>query len=353
MDKTDKEFEDPAETPRQLILPGTLEDLGRAANEAAALHTFQEYKSRIADHTLRRQKADLELFRYFIFDSFDIDAGDMFNNPEAWRGITWGLVEAFVKWQLSFGYAVSSVNIRLSSVKTYATLAMKTGNLDQESYIRIKAVKSYTHKEQVRIDQKREITRVGSKKDSPVFISRMQARALKSRPDTPQGRRDAVLICLLLDHGLRVGEVTILTVEMFDLSTGQFRFHRPKVDKVQIHRIMPDTLAALSRYQQLGDMFPSGPLLRSSKKNGELGKPGMSDRAITRRVNTLGKVIDPPIYGLSAHDCRHYWATNAARAGTDPFALQQAGGWSSLAMPRRYVDDNEIANEGLLLDPDE
>jgi hypothetical protein len=38
------------------------------------------------------------------------------------------------------------------------------------------------------------------------------------------------------------------------------------------------------------------------------------------------------------------------RHGTDPFTLQEAGGWSSLAMPRRYVADNEIANEGVILE---
>jgi hypothetical protein len=27
--------------------------------------------------------------------------------------------------------------------------------------------------------------------------------------------------------------------------------------------------------------------------------------------------------------------------------LQEAGGWSSLAMPRRYVEESEIANEGM------
>jgi len=29
--------------------------------------------------------------------------------------------------------------------------------------------------------------------------------------------------------------------------------------------------------------------------------------------------------------------------------LQEAGGWSSLAMPRRYVEENEIANDGVKL----
>jgi len=49
------------------------------------------------------------------------------------------------------------------------------------------------------------------------------------------------------------------------------------------------------------------------------------------------------------HDCRHSWATRASRNGTSPFALQEAGGWNSLTMPRRYIDESEIANEGVKL----
>jgi integrase len=50
--------------------------------------------------------------------------------------------------------------------------------------------------------------------------------------------------------------------------------------------------------------------------------------------------------GLSPHDCRHYWATQAARSSLDVFRLQEAGGWSSLDMPRRYVAEAQIANQG-------
>ncbi|MEP7286218.1 MAG: transposase [Chloroflexota bacterium] len=52
---------------------------------------------------------------------------------------------------------------------------------------------------------------------------------------------------------------------------------------------------------------------------------------------------------LMPHDCRHYWATRAASQGTDPFALQEAGGWNSLAMPRRYIEAGKIANDGVRL----
>ena len=171
---------------------------------------------------------------------------------------------------------------------------------------------------------------------------------MKQQPDTPQGRRDTLMMCLLLDHGLRVGEVAALSVSDFDLQEGVLRFFRPKVNKEQVHRLTIETRNAVSSYKKHNDLPLSGLLLRRSKKNEELGQPGISPRAISARVCLLGERLG--IIGLSAHDCRHYWATSAARHGTDPFVLQEAGGWSSLAMPRRYVEDNEIANDGLKLE---
>ena len=85
-------------------------------------------------------------------------------------------------------------------------------------------------------------------------------------------------------------------------------------------------------------------MLRGSRKGGELTEAGMSERAITKRVNTLGEQIG--IEGLSAHDCRHFWATYWA-GKVDLFRLQEAGGWNSLAMPRRYTEDAQIANDGM------
>jgi integrase len=84
-------------------------------------------------------------------------------------------------------------------------------------------------------------------------------------------------------------------------------------------------------------------LLRGSFKGGTLAGVGMTERSITRRVGELGERIG--IDNLSAHDLRHAWATRAIRKGTDPFALQQAGGWTSMQTVRKYVDESAIANE--------
>jgi integrase len=332
----------------QPLLPGELaRQVGEQANAAAARSRFTDYRSRRAEQTLRRQDADLLLFREFL-ESAGVHTGDLSHEARAWRAVTWGLVEAFVRWQLNLGYAVASVNVRLSSIKTYARLAMQVGTLTPQEYALVRAVQGYTYREQARIDQRRPVKRIGWKKAEPVKITPEQAAALKNQPDTPQGRRDTLMICLLLDHGLRVGEVAALTVNDFDLQEGTLRFYRPKVSKEQVHRLSTATLCALQVCVSAGELIPGGLLLRRSKKNEELGNAGMSDRAITGRVCFLGKKLG--LDGLSAHDCRHFWATSAARHGTDPFALQEAGGWSSLAMPRRYIDDNEIANDGVKLE---
>ena len=333
---------------------------GQAANQHAAQNAVGDYLSRKAANTIRRQAADLQRLADFL-DAIGDGIGarmarfatavrqfpDQQPDPAAWQGVTWGLVEGFRNWMVGQGDAVGSVNVRLSTVKAYCKLAVKADALDAQDYAMIRLVAGYAHKEGKRIDERRETTRRGLKKAQHVPISDKQARALKRQPDTPQGRRDAVLMCLLLDHGLRCGEVALLKVSDFDLKAGELRFYRPKVDLEQTHKLTADTLRTLRAWFDSGDAPAAGPLLRGSRKSkagDKLTGAGLTERAITARVRDLGQRIG--LDGLSAHDCRHYWATHWA-GKVDPFRLQEAGGWASLAMPRRYVQAAEIANEGM------
>jgi integrase len=346
-------------TPRQNYSLGFA---GQVANGHAAQGVFVDYLSRKSDNTIRSQAASLTRFADYL-DRIGESIGQSFGadmaafaeavaafpdsptpDPDAWVGISWGLVEGFRNWMVQEGDAVSTINARLSAVKTYARLAMKAGALTPEEYAVIRTVAGYSQKEAKRVNERREVTRRGYKKEQHVSIDKRQARKLKKQPDTPQGRRDALILCLLLDHGLRVGEVARLQVSDFDLKAGEMRFYRPKVDKTQTHKLSADTARALQAWFDNGDAPAVGLLLRASRKNGELTEVGMTEWSISQRVRTLGERID--LDGLSAHDCRHYWATFWADK-VDVLRLQEAGGWSSLAMPRRYVEESEIANEGM------
>lgn len=83
------------------------------------------------------------------------------------------------------------------------------------------------------------------------IIHTTQARFLKrGQPNTPQGHRDTVLFCLLLDHGLRCGEAALLKVEHIDFARWELRFERPKVNLTQTHKLTADTIRALTAYRQ-------------------------------------------------------------------------------------------------------
>lgn len=330
---------------------GAVAIAGQVANHYAAADAFRDYTSRKSDNTLRAQLADLTTWRAYLCDATNgadcPEAETLQSDPAAWAGVTWGLVAGFVQWMLGAGYALGTVNRHLSTVKVYCRLAAQAGAIDPTQAALIRTVTGFGSKDGKRVDERRQQTRTGHKKAAHVAIDPEQAKALKTQPDTPQGRRDAVIMALLLDHGLRVGELAGLEVTAFDLKAGTFTFYRPKVDKTQTHRLTPDAAKAVKAWLK-GGAVAMGPLLRSTRKGGALAGLGMSERAITERVRVLGLAVG--VVGLSAHDCRHYWATRAATKGTDPFALRDAGGWSSLAMPSRYVAAAEIANERVKLD---
>ena len=83
------------------LIPSRLwKEAGRAADAAAARNVFQRYQRRKAQNTLRRQAGDLDLFAEFL-SSTGLEPGDLQNDQEAWRYITWGMLDAFVAWQVS------------------------------------------------------------------------------------------------------------------------------------------------------------------------------------------------------------------------------------------------------------
>lgn len=333
---------------------GAIAVAGQVANGYAAADAFLDYTSRKADNTLKAQRADLATFAEFLCTATAgadcPDAATLQIEPAAWAGVTWGLVQAFLKWMLAQGHAIGTANRKLSTVRVYCKLAGQSGSIGANDLQLIRTVTGYGGKEGKRVDEKRTEagtkTRMSHKKAQHVTISQEQAAALKAQPDTPQGRRDAVITTLLLDHGLRVGELAELEVTAFDLKAGTFTFYRRKVDKVQTHRMTTDTVRTVAVWLTT-DAPAMGLMLRGSQKGGKLTGDGMSERAITERITVLGRALG--LEGLSAHDCRHYWASRAATMGTDAFALRDAGGWNSLAMPSRYVEAATIANERVKL----
>ena len=322
---------------------------GVAANQQAAAHVFTDYERRLDPNTLARQTDDLAHFCLYLQEEEDIllSPATLMLSPASWSGMTHGLLRSFRDWMVDDGYAIGTVNLRLSTVRTRARLAASAGAISAQEQALMALVHGYTFAEGQNVDAQREQTRRGAKKAQPIVISPAQRARLKQQPETPQGRRDALLMCLLLDHGLRCGEVADLLPQALRISEGLLVFYREKRKKWQRHKLTADTLLAAGRYFEA--CSPTERLLLGSRKGheGTHLEGIMGRRAITKRVCALGKRMG--LVGLSAHDCRHAWVDAAIRGKTDLKALQDAGGWNSLAMPLRYAQEAEIANEGVVL----
>lgn len=338
-------------TQAAIVTGYTLAEAGQAANAAAGRNIFGEELAEVSENTRISYQTDLQTWsEYLTAAGVDIAGCDFYNDPACWQGVTYGLVKGFKQWMLKRGFAIASVNRKLSCVRRFCKMAMQAGYLDNDGLALIQTVRIIKRGAGAELDKQRDQTRIErpqAKKAKNVELTPAQAKALKSQPDTPQGRRDALLMCLLLDHGLRAGEVAALTLLDFQMKAGKMKFFRAKVKKDQTHKLTADTLRTLRAYIDAGDAPGMGPLLRASRKSGQLDKAGMSETSISDRVRKLGTEIG--VNGLSAHDCRHYWATDATRNQTDPFVLQQAGGWTSMQTVARYIDAAKVANEGVKL----
>lgn len=109
-------------------------ELGQAANQAASLHSFDDWKARRAANTIKRTAHELANFADFLATLENSKPLDLFNDPHAWQGITWGLVKAFTQYQLQAGYSIGSVNLHLSTIKTFSKLATAAGVMQTEAW---------------------------------------------------------------------------------------------------------------------------------------------------------------------------------------------------------------------------
>lgn len=315
--------------------------LGEYANRKADETVFERYIGKKAEETKRRQKADLaSFFSYLTKMGYGLPIDTFLDTQDwsLWSGVSYGLVEGFVMWMVREGFAVGTIRLRLSTVKTYSHFAWRARAISQETYHAIKAVESYSHKEGLNLDEQRPVTRVGRKKEKSTILNDLTRSQLRQA-----GRlKDQALIAILLDHGLRCSEVSGMLIEDINFEAGTFSFNRKKVKKTQTHSFMPEPLRLVQDYVRTLQR-KEGPLFEGHNHT------PMSTQGINKRVGELGEMVG--VTGLSPHDLRHDWATRIARKKkTELKAFVTAGGWTTPAMALRYIEESAIANEGVVLD---
>jgi integrase len=329
----------------------SLEIAGLIADHLTRGQKFAAYHQTKAKNTLQRQQYDLQVFSTYLAQAgITRSADDLYLDAEAWRGMNAGLLEGFKVWMLNEGYAIGSVNLRLSTIRKHCELAHVAGVLSSQDLALIKLVKGFRYSEGTNIDRNRieqgRVTRIGAKKATPVSVPKQKALRLK-HATTPGERtrdrdqlleqRDALLMCLLIEHALRVSEIVALNASSIDLDAGTLTVYRSKTYSHDTYELMPRTREAAAVYLPLID--PQGPLF-SGYDGKRITRYGIFDR-----VRQLGRLVG--IDNLSPHDLRHFWTIDAFRNGNGIDLIQRYGGWNSPAMPLRYAKIFGVMNKGL------
>jgi integrase len=326
-----------------------LELAGQIADRFAQSDAFAEAHATWTENTHRRYLNDLELFSAYLRSArIERQADALFNDSEAWRGMTFGLLKGFKTWLEQRSYATRTIKGCISTVHVFCRLAgpgpVGVGVLDEATLAAILTVKGTGGRKARNLDEDRRrrqiLTRKGHKKAEPTQLSTVQALTLKkitTHPTKPLSRehdlllaaRDALLMGLLVEHALRCSEVAILTIDSIDLRRGTIKIYRPKTDRTDIQKLHKHTrLAAQAYLSQI--QREHGPLFTGYDPE----KP-LSTRAINKRVGVLGGEIG--IEHLSPHDLRHHWAFDALLNQTPLNVVQADGGWETEYMPLRYA----------------
>jgi site-specific recombinase XerD len=150
------------------------------------------------------------------------------------------------------------------------------------------------------------------------------------------GRRDAAILLLFVDGGLRMAELAGLRVEDVDVhdrsvyvvGKGSNR-SGPRRRRVAVSA---KTIQAVDRYLRERRRHPH--CARTDLWLGDRGRPTISsegvDAMLSRRAAAAG------ITGLHAHVFRHTWASEFRAAGGSEGDLMALGGWRSRTMLDRY-----------------
>lgn len=338
-----------------------LELAGIIADQIALSDAFAEAHATWTANTRRRYLNDLELFSNYLQSAgINRSAKALFNDAEAWRGMSFGLLKGFKIWLEQRGYATGTIKGNVSTIHVFCRLAgpapTGVGVIDEASLAAILTVKGISGRKARNLDearkQRRIPTRKGHKKAVPTQLTSVQAVTLKkvtTHPEQPRTRehdlllnyRDALLMGLFVEHALRCSEVALLTIDSVDLHRGTIRVYRPKTDRTDIQKLHTHTRLAAEAYLSKIER-ERGPLFTGY----DVEKP-LSTRAINKRVGVLGGAIG--IKHLSPHDLRHHWAFDALLNQTPLNVVQADGGWETEYMPLRYAHQVGVTGGGAII----
>jgi len=152
-------------------------------------------------------------------------------------------------------------------------------------------------------------------------------------PTTPSEARNRTIFMILLDTGLRIGELINLSMEDTHMDEGYLKV----MGKGKKERVVPIGNNAQKVLQRYLFRYRSNPTLpRIDNVFLSIHGDPLTENSMKLMFTRLAKRSG--VSRLHAHLCRHTFATRFLINGGDVFSLQQILGHSTLEMVRHYVN---------------
>ena len=231
-----------------------------------------------------------------------------------------------------------------SSRRAFLKSALRLMTADYEQAIKGGATPENVQSAQaavMRLEAMRDTVKVTTHKGTKAhtWLSQAQVRDITSLcDDSLTGRRDWIVLGLLLGAGLRREELVNLSFDSLKQQPtkgGKMRDVLEVKGKGAKARVIPVSHLLAERLREWLDLVGGGFVARSLGMKKELGK-SMSAVAVFQIVRKYGKMISVP--ELSPHDLRRTYAHLGYDAGVSITQIKELLGHASVATTQKYLD---------------
>jgi integrase len=240
--------------------------------------------------------------------------------------------ELLMEWRTGMeAVSPSTINVRLSAVRKMVGEARRAGMIGLEEAASLTEIPNITQKG----------VRLGN------WLTREQAKELLAVPDrsTLKGKRDYVILALLVGCALRRNELAELDVETIQQREGRWVLADLEGKGRRIRTVaIPIWVKQGINAWMTAAGIEDGRLLRSVSKSGKVNRDTLSDWAVWSVVEQSSKQIGIEHFG--AHDLRRTCAKLCRKSGGDLEQIKFLLGHSSIQTTERYLgseQDIEIA----------
>lgn len=240
----------------------------------------------------------------------------------------------FERWLSSAGTNLTGfIKVDVQQYLDYLTAKKKSAATIHKTHQAIKSFCRYTGNTKA-IENIRMIKQPSALQQAPRALEKSEVRRVLREANNRYALRDHTIIVLLLNTGLRVGELVALDRDDVELGSrkGRLTVTWGKGGKTAKLPLNNEARHALGQY--LTERKDSNPALFISNRERRIDR-----RTVQNRMATLG---------INAHALRHTFITNLVRSGADISIVQALSRHASADMILRYSKPTEDDLENAL-----